>query len=645
MHYFKVLVGEASYHGEEALTYSSTQLLAAGTVVRIPLRKKLALGIITEEVSKPSFVCKAISEIPQDLPPLAPQLTKLIIWMKQFYPSPLGVITQQLLPRELPKKPETPLTLSEPTAKHLPPLTTEQKAALDKVQLGTSGAYLLHGETGTGKTRVYIELAIRSVAQRKSAIILTPEIGLTSHLSQDFQKVFGDRVIVLHSQLTEATRHRLWTTILRQSDPVIVIGPRSALFAPLHNVGFIAVDESHETAYKQDQSPYYHASRVASKLGELYNAPVVLGSATPLVTDYFMAKAKQRPILRMTQVATQDTTEPDDISVIDLRDKSKFTKRSHLSDELLENMHATLARGEQILLFLNRRGTARVVLCDNCGWQALCPNCDLPLVYHSDSHNMRCHSCNYNNSSPVSCPECRSTSVIFKSIGTKAIELEVQRLFPDAPTMRFDTDNKKAERIEQHISTLKKGHVSIIIGTQTIVKGLDLPKLSLVGVIAADTSLYFPDFSASERTFQLLSQVIGRIGRGHRRGKAVIQTYHPDSHLLKAVLRKDWETFYEKELQERKTFLFPPFCYLLKLTCRRSSKEAAQKNAEKLAHTLRNAKLHIKIEGPAPAFHEKFQNKFQWQIVIKAKKRQELVRVIGLMPSGWTHDIDPMNLL
>jgi primosomal protein N' (replication factor Y) len=258
---------------------------------------------------------------------------------------------------------------------------------------------------------------------------------------------------------------------------------------------------------------------------------------------------------------------------------------------------------------------------------------------------MRCHACDYKAPSPVSCPNCHNASVVFKSIGTKAIVDEITKLFPDAHLMRFDTDNKKHERIEQHYDAIKKGEVDILVGTQTLAKGLDLPKLSLVGVIVADTSLYFPDFSSEERTYQLLSQVLGRVGRGHRDGHVIIQTYAPDSPLLKAIIEKDWDTYYQKEITERKLYTFPPFCYLLKLTCKRSSAASAQKASETFAKKLQSEGLRISVEGPAPAFHEKSQSKYQWQLVVKAKNRAALLEVIALLPSGWSYDIDPLNLL
>lgn len=645
MTYYEVMVASSSYHGQSALTYSSEAVIPPGAIVSIPLRNTHQLGIIVRAVQRPGFNAKPIQEV-IDLPCLPQQSLDLLSWIQLYYPSSAGITTQQFLPKQIPKKPVEAHCIVQPKLPKLPSLTADQKTALASVE--EKGMHILHGETGTGKTRVYIEMAQQALKQGKSALILTPEIGLTSQLSQDFRVVFGNNVLVMHSQLTEVTRQRQWVTILKHEKPIIIIGARSALFAPLKNIGLIVIDEAHEPAYKQDQSPHYHATRVAAKLAELHNCPIILGSATPLISDYYLAEHLQRPIIRMKLTAnssgdpaTQSTT----TTVIDLKDRSKFTKKSHLSDTLITAISDALQNKEQSLLFLNRRGTARVVFCEQCGWQALCPHCDTPLVYHGDAHTMRCHSCDYKAATPTSCVECHNASIVFKSIGTKAIVDEVQRLFPEARIQRFDTDNRKADRVEQHYESLRTGEIDILIGTQTLAKGLDLPKLSVVGVIIADTSLYFPDFSAQERTYQLLAQVLGRVGRGHRRGRAILQTYNPDSPLLQSILTKDWRTFYDNEIRERSTFLFPPFCYLLKLTCRRASSASAERTAANLVKELRISGLRILVEGPAPAFHEKVLNKYQWQITVKAKDRKQLVEVIHRLPSGWSYDIDPMNLL
>lgn len=560
---------------------------------------------------------------------------------------------QQFLPHRYYPEAEQPVFNTPPTAANQPPLTHEQQLVVDTIatsaQAGQTETYILHGETGSGKTRVYIELAQQALQAGRSCIILTPEIGLTPQLAQNFQAAFGaGRVVLTHSQLAAKERSLLWHRVLLAKDPLVVIGPRSALFLPLHNVGLIILDEAHESSYKQEQAPHYHASKVAAKLAGLHRATVVLGSATPAITDYFLAEARRKPILRMraTAKATEDAAGASPTPVIvNLTDRQQFGRTSHLSDALVKSIQDSLSRQEQSLVFLNRRGTARVILCQQCGWQAACPHCDLPLTYHGDHHTIRCHTCGYQASTPISCPECGSPNIILKSIGTKAIVDELASVFPHARIQRFDTDNAREERLEAHYDALRAGDVDIIVGTQLIAKGLDLPKLSTVGVVIADTSLYLPDYSSSERSYQLLRQVIGRVGRGHRTGRVIIQTYDPANPVIQAAARGDWESFYKNELAERQAYDFPPFVYTLKIWCRRATADSARQAAEKAVELLRRSGLRIIIDGPMPAFHEKAAGKYQWQANLKARDRGELVKAIGLLPANWSYDIDPSNLL
>ncbi len=644
MPYLKILVADATYHGKEALTYQSDLALPIGKIVIVPLKNRSVTGVVVGDGSKPSFPVKPVTDVP-DLRPLPRQLLELHTWMQDFYPAPLGVITQHFVPSSLPKTSlKIPDTVPGTTGAPLPPLTTDQKQALSKIK--DSSLHILHGETGTGKTRVYIELAKSKLEAGKSSIILTPEISLTSQLAREFQAALGeDTVKIIHSQLSKGTRQKLWKEILQTDSPLVVIGPRSALFAPLRDIGLIVVDESHETAYKQDKAPYYHASTLSAQLAVLHKATLVLGSATPLVTDYYVAEAKGRPIISMTQLATESSAEKSTFSVVDRRLKDQFSRSQHLSNKLLSAIQETLDRKEQVLLFLNRRGTARVVLCENCGWEALCPHCDLPLTYHGDTHTLICHTCSYKTSNPTSCPECSNPTIIFKSAGTKAIVDEVTKFFPGVTTRRFDTDNIKADRLETNYEAVRAGDIDILVGTQTLAKGLDLPKLGLVGVINAETSLSFPDFSATERTYQLLAQVLGRIGRGHRITQAVIQSYSPDNSLIEAAITKNWKDFYNKELAERKKFGFPPFCYLLKLSCRRASANSAERTTQTFKASLLNQFPGVRIDGPAASFHEKIGDKYQWQLVVKSKSRRTLLDIVAALPANWSYDIDPTNLL
>ena len=647
MYYYEVWVRSNRYHGQEPLTYSHDKRLRTGSVVRVELQSQAVLGFVSGTTAKPRFKTKPVAEI-LDLPPLPVHLLKLTAWLQGYYPAPLGVLAQQLLPGSLTKKQlETPLELElgPPRTEGLPALTKEQKQAV--AAMAEHDTYILHGITGSGKTRVYIELAARAVAAGQSAIILTPEISLTSQLAGRFREVFGDRVVVLHSQLAPAERQKAWLSALRAGAkrPLVVIGARSALFAPLAKPGLIVLDEAHEAAYKQEQAPQYQAGRVASYLARLTRATLVLGSATPSLSDYYLAKQKSKPIIKLSALAQPGQHPATEVAVVDRKEHDLFVRSPHLSQPLIAAVEGALGRGQQTLLYLNRRGTARLVMCENCGWQADCPHCDLPLTYHGDYHRLRCHACDYGAPAPTSCPQCGHTDIIFKTAGTKAIAQDVQRLFPEARVMRFDTDNARAERFERQYDKIRAGEVDILIGTQLLAKGLDLPALSVLGILLADTSLYLPDFSAQERTFQLISQVLGRIGRGHVAGRAVIQTYHPDHPVLQAAINGDYEGFYDSEMAARQQFLFPPFCHLLKLTVRRAGTPAAETAAEALKSHILSVNPRVLVEGPAPSFYEKVQGRYQWQLVVKAKDRAELLQIIADLPSGVSYDLDPMDLL
>ncbi len=661
MYYYFIWVRSSRYHGSEPLTYSSVNKLPTGSVVQIELQKEVVMGLVTGPTSKPRFATKPVTNV-FDLPPIPAHLIKLSSWLKDYYPAPIGIITQQLLPAKLSPKQLgsaelTGATLdlsaegrfvsevdkSNSALEKLPPLTEQQSAAL--AAMAERDTYLLHGTTGSGKTRLYIELAARSVEAGKSAIILTPEISLTSQLAGSFRAIFGERVIVMHSQQAPAERQKAWLDCLRAKGPVIVIGPRSALFSPVEKLGLIVLDEAHEVAYKQEQAPQYQTGRVASYLAGLTHSSLVLGSATPAVSDYYLAQQKQKPVIKLDELAQAGMYKDSKVTIVDRKDYSLFSRSSFLSLELIKAVELALARSEQSLLYLNRRGTARLIMCEKCGWQATCPHCDVPLTYHGDKHELRCHSCSYKGKVPGACPDCGHPSVIFKTAGTKAIVDEVERLFPNARVARFDTDNTRAERFEQHYENIRNGQVDILVGTQLLAKGLDLPKLSTLGVLLADTSLYMPDFSAQERTFQLISQVLGRVGRGHVLGRAVIQTYHPEHPVLLDAVAGNYTEFLERELEDRKQFMFPPFCYMLKLTARRASIKSAEAAADKLKQIIGSGGYQVRVEGPAPCFYERFQNKYQWQLVVKARERSELLRVIADLPANWSYDIDPMDLL
>lgn len=645
MYFYEVLVNSQRYHGQEPLTYSCDKALKPGIVVMVPFGNQKVSGIITQPVPEPAFETKAITTVLSETPLPAPIL-ELHQWFTDYYPGPLGFITQLFLTASLQVTSRNSVqTLKQANGKQavLPKLHDEQAQAVQTV-LTAEGPFLLHGETGSGKTRVYQEITQQTLKNGRSAIVLTPEIGLTPQLVKDFETAFPGQVVTVHSEQTQAARRENWKQIIAADTPLVVIGPRSALFSPVSNLGLIIIDEAHDTAYKQEQMPYYQTTRAAGKLAELSGAKLILGTATPSVQDYYVFKQKNLPIIEMKSAAvathTKTVTE-----LIDLKDRRDFSRSPWLSDSLISAMESALAAKTQALIFLNRRGTARLVLCQNCGWQALCPRCDLPLTYHGDSHHLRCHTCGFTDSAPSFCPECNGTDISFKSVGTKTIVSEIARLFPKAAIGRFDSDVHKNESLESKYSAVKSGELDILVGTQMLIKGLDLPKLTVVGVVAADTNLYFPDYSAEERTFQMLRQVIGRVGRGYSDGAVFIQTYHPENPTLTAAINRDYEQFYDAQIAERELYRFPPFYFLLKITVQRAVQSSAKAAAQELTQKLLQQGLRIEINGPSPAFVEKQHNRYRWQIVVKSKQRSELVKIIQSLPKNCLYDIDPTNLL
>lgn len=643
MFFYNIWVRSGKYKGKTPLTYSSEIKLQQGQMVEVELQKEFVLGLISSSSTKPRFKIKEINKV-VDLPPLPQETIKLLEWIIQYYPSSVGEASRLILPSKLPKKMDLPEEIFEDRINELPPLTKEQEEVLEEIDI--SNTYLLHGRTGSGKTRVYLELTKRMLENNKSSIILTPEISLTSQLYNNFEKQFGSIVILMHSKQTDKQRFIAWARILSAKDPVIIIGPRSALFSPVRNLGLIVIDESHESSYKQDQQPYYLTARVAAYLNSLYKSILILGSATPSVSDYFLAKEKGKNILKMKNIAITSKNESPDVKLVDLKDKSNFTKSKHISNSLIAAIKESLEKGEQSMLFLNRRGTARIIFCNNCAWELLCKHCDLPMTYHGDRHRLICHTCGrVSKNIPNYCPNCKNDSLIYSSAGTKAIVDDVQKLFPGARISRYDTDNSKKDAIEENLKEIINGDVDILIGTQILAKGFDLPKLTTLGIINADTSLYLPDFSSEERTYQLITQVLGRINRGHKKGKAIIQTYNPKDKLFQYAIDQDYEAFYDNEIANRKKYMLPPYYNLLKLSVLKKSSAGAQAAATKLCNNLRENHSNILVDGPSPSFHEKHGIYYEWCIVVKSTSRNTLTSVINQLPAGWRYDIDPINLL
>lgn len=630
------------------LTYSFDQNLAPGTIVSIPLGKKTALGIIYRKTTAPTdqnFIIKSINKIVHPIP-LPNHLLKSLAWLSSYYLNPVAKTANLFLPLGIEKNrrkkssastfiPQSSNPIQDMTSPNAAttthyqiPLNPTQKQALTELRKIKTHTKLLHGITGSGKTNIYLELASQVFNSNKSVILLVPEISLTPQLVGRFQEHFGTQVISLHSKLTEAERHLIWQRIHEadQSTPFVIIGPRSALFSPLKNLGLIIIDEAHEPSFYQDTSPRYHALRLASFMAQTLKIDCLLGTATPRVEDYFLAQ-KNHAYVALSEKAKSITSQTK-ISLIDLKDRALFTRNRYFSDALLQDIENNLKQHKQTLLFHNRRGSAPLTICEHCGYQVLCPNCLLPLTLHSDSYQLICHTCGHHEPVPSTCPVCHHGSLIHKGFGTKLLESELKKIFKSTRIARFDADNATADSLTQNFEAVKNGDIDIIIGTQTIAKGLDLPLLNTVGIIQADANLNLPDYAAEERTFQLITQVIGRVGRGHTDINHVfLQTFQPEHPVILAAKSLDYAKFADYLLKKRQLSHLPPFFYLLRISIVKKTEDLAIKKIMSLHSTLKKFP-DVYLSAPTPSFHEYTPSGYSWQIIVKAKKRDSLTHLI-----------------
>ena len=651
--YFEVAPLKIVRTNSEVFTYASKEKLEIGQIVQIPVGKKNMFGVVFKEVKKPDFETREILKIVEKTP-IPKHLVELSKWMSQYYATPLSQVLSGILPaglgknRRSSKKEKIKLTDEKESCSNFL-YTDQQQDAINKLDKIHSGTVLLHGITGSGKTSIYINQTEKVLANQQSAIILVPEIALTSQLVLNFEKHFSN-IKIIHSHQTEAERHKTWLKILNDSEPQVIIGARSALFAPVKNLGLIVIDECHEPSFKQDQTPKYSALRASSFLASNFNFKAIFGSATPLIEDYFLAELSEKnggnKIIRLTELAKKEA-QPAKIELVDLTKKDSKNHR-FFSKKMLAEMEQTLSENKQVLIYHNRRGSASITLCHNCGWMALCPNCFVPLTLHADKFQLSCHICGHKERPPISCPDCGEAEIIHKGIGTKAIEEEIRKLFPQKKVARFDADSDKNETVEKLYSEIRNGEIDIIIGTQVIAKGLDLPKLKTVCVVQADAGLALPDFTSSERNFQLISQVIGRVGRHSNESNVIIQTYQPEAPSIQFGLNQDYAGFYNFEIKNRQKQNYPPFVYLLKLTCVYKTEISAVRNSQKEAREIRkNFSKDVQIFGPTPAFYERVGETYRWQIVVKSKKRAPLLEIAREFQGKpqWRVDLDPPGLI
>ncbi len=514
---------------------------------------------------------------------------------------------------------------------------------------GTPPVFLLHGVTGSGKTEIYLRALEHAVVLGKRAIALVPEIALTPQTISRFAARFPNRVAVLHSKLSLGEQFDIWQRT-KEGNFDVVIGSRGALFAPQPDLGLIVIDEEHEWTYKQhEQPPRYHARDVAIRLAELTNSVVILGSATPDVTSYYRARKGKFQLLQLPQRISSGVISPlPQVEVVDLRRELKEGNRSIFSRSLARAISASLDAREQVILFLNRRGTATFVQCRDCGFVLRCPRCDVSLTYHTPGEYLVCHQCNYRIKIPYICPECLSKRIKFLGIGTQKVEEEVAKAFPGARLLRWDRDATRGKHSHEQIMAKFLSHeADVLIGTQMIAKGLDMPLVTLVGVINADIGLYLPDFRSSERTFQILAQVAGRAGRGKSGGKVIVQSYTPEHYAVLAAAKHDYPAFYEQEIEFRRQQGDPPFSRLARLVYMHTNAALCKKEAERAYNVLEQEKDYQELSdttllGPSPSFIQRVRGKYRWQIIVRSPDPLPLLSRISL-PQGWSLDIDPVS--
>jgi len=501
-------------------------------------------------------------------------------------------------------------------------LTEEQESVVQKVIGNPPKTYLLYGVTGSGKTEVYMEIIDYYLKLGKTSIVLVPEISLTPQMVERFQRRFGDKIAALHSALSDGEKYDEWRRIYR-GEAKIVIGARSAIFAPLLDIGVIIIDEEHSDSYKQsDPNPRYHARDVAMIRSKFHQCSVILGSATPSLES--MARAKKGVYELLSLPHRVNGKKMPMVTIVDMNEEMKHSK-GHFSRKLIEKIDSCLQKKEQVILLLNRRGYSSFVTCKNCGFTFKCPNCDITLTYHKSSNTLRCHYCGYGEKVYVECPECHEKALSNLGIGTQRIEEELKTIFPDSRILRMDYDTTSRKGMhEEMIRSFKEQEYDILLGTQMVAKGLDFSNVTLVGVINADTSLNIPDFRSSENTFSLLSQVAGRSGRSEKEGIVIIQTFNPEHYAIQFTRNHDYLGFYESEMLIRKQLKYPPYYYLCNL--RISGKDASflLNEALKIKRSLERNFSNIIILGPSTASIFKMNNIYRYQIILKYKSAEGL---------------------
>jgi primosomal protein N' (replication factor Y) len=633
-----------------------------GVRVRVPFKNRELIGFLVGfREAPPDQKLKKVIEITDDEPVLSDRILRLTKWLSEYYFSSWGEAIETAVPSWVKrgkrwKESDQAAPLSEPPRTPELRLTGEQERAFRAIQKSLEEEaprpILLFGVTGSGKTELYIRSIKEVLARGKGAIVLVPEIALTEQIRRFFYHHFGDTLEVLHSKLSDGERFSAWKRI-ESGRRRVLLGPRSAIFAPLSPLGLILVDEEHEGSYKQDQSPRYHAREVALWLAREERALLILGSATPSLEAASLAAEGTFERLDLTKRVEDKALPP--VTVVDLRREKEIQRRNVILSRLLaQEIEANLRRKEGTILLLNRRGFSTQVHCPGCGEVVSCPSCEVSLTFHQEENQLLCHYCNFRTESPSVCSRCSKPLLRFTGFGTEKVESEVARLFPQARVARVDADSiRRKGSHERILQDFRDGKIDLLVGTQMIAKGFDFPHVTLVGVILADVGLVLPDFRSGERTFQLLTQVAGRAGRGTRPGRVVIQTYSPEHPSVVCARDHDYRQFYEQELGKRAEYQYPPCKSLINILIRSKVEKKAYLFARALRDAMQGRAKEGEIVGPAPLPFYRLRGHYRWHILVKAGElgeaqallRETLPSVKRISGVAMQIDVNPLNIL
>jgi len=623
-----------------------------GSIVTIPFGNRkirgAVLSIANDQSSDGKYEIKPIASVDSNFS-LPAKYIEIARWISKYYLCSLGEAISMFLPPEMKRPRISPqVQSSKLQIKTGVDLNAEQQAIFDKLkdqlQREDKKPVLIHGITGSGKTEIYIKLTEEVLKQGKQVVVLVPEIILTPQTVERFQKTFGDKIALMHHSLSKSEKYNCFFGFYTGQKPIIV-GPRSALLIPSDKIGLIIIDEEQEDSFKQDQTPRYHAVKLAEIISDKLGSQLLLGSATPRIETFQKAKTGDYHLFELKSRFHQSQL-PESI-IIDLRNELRSGNNSPISERLSQEIERIVSNKKQVLLFLNRRGTSTFVSCRDCGFIILCNNCSIPLVYHvhGQKNELRCHHCDYHQPVPLTCPKCHSSRIKFFGSGIEKVELEVKKLFPNARVARVDSSTIKSKSdYEKFYQAFKNHEIDIVIGTQMIAKGLDIPGVDLVGIVSADTGLHLPYYRASEKSFQILTQVSGRSGRRGVPGKTIIQTYWPEAKPIIDAGLHDYSAFYNDEITEREQHQYPPFKHIVRIISEDTDQHKASEKINKIKEAL--AQSDLTFIGPGACFYERLHNKFRFHIIVKVDRlpSERLTKLAKLFPHlVW--DIDAINLL